>query len=190
MDFNEEIKKILGNAEIDEEAKQTAISKLVGENFVPSKKYSEDNATLKNKVKELENQVKTKDTEISGLKASNLTDAEKLEKIMKEMNKAKAEKILSQAGLGDAEISDMIDDIVSENTEVTENLANKIANTFTKQKEAIEKKVKEDLINNTPKPNGGNANKTMTKDEFFKLDYASQVEYKEKNPEMYKKIME
>ena len=59
-----------------------------------------------------------------------------------------------------------------------------------KQKEAIEKKVKEDLINNTPKPNGGDGNKTMTKDEFFKLDYASQVEYKEKNPEMYKKIME
>ncbi len=197
--MDEELSNVLGNEDLDSNAKAEAIKKLIGANYVPTKKYSDDVTTVKNENKQLKTSIKEKDTEIEGYKNSQLTDDQKKQKefddiantkrdLAIERSQIQAEKILSKVVSDDKELEILVKGISSEDMEATKTLAQELVNTITKQKEATEAKIREELINDTPKPKGGEADKTMTKDKFSKLSYNEQVKFKIENPEGYKQL--
>ena len=55
---------------------------------------------------------------------------------------------------------------------------------------AVEKKIRADVLKDTPKPEGGNGSDTMTKDKFLKMPIAEQHKYSVEHPEEYKKLYE
>ena len=143
--------------------------------------------------------LKTKDTEIEGYKNSQLTDDQKKQKELDDIANTKrdlaiersqiqAEKILSKVVTDDKELESLVKGISSEDIEATKVLAQNLVDTITKQKEATEAKIREELINDTPKPTGGEQDKPMTKEAFLKLGYNEQVKYKIENPEGYKQL--
>lgn len=195
--MEEELGNVLANEELDTNARLEAIKKLIGDNYVPTKKYSDDVANVKKENKQLKDSIKEKDTEIEGYKNSQLTDEQKRQKNLEEIETTKktlniersqiqAEKILSKVVDDEKELKSLVEGISSEDIEATKMLANSLVNTITKQKEATEAKVREELINNTPKPDGEDGDKAMTKEKFIALSYPEQVAYKEKNPEGYR----
>jgi hypothetical protein len=74
-------------------------------------------------------------------------------------------------------------------TDTAEAMANgemdKVFENQKKHNESVEKKIKSDLIAGTPKINGGNGNKTITKAEFDKMTYSERVKVFEENPDVY-----
>ncbi len=198
--MDEELSKILENEKLDSNAKAEAIKKIVGDKYVPTEKYSDDVVSVKNENKQLKESIKVKDTEIAGYKDSRLTEEQRKQKesedivsmkkeLAIEKSQIQAEKILSKVITDEKELEDLVRDIAKEDTEATKLLAQNIVNTINKQKEAAEARVKEELIKDTPKPNGGEQNQTMTKEEFNKLGYNEQVKYKTENPDGYKELM-
>lgn len=197
--MDEELGNVLDNAELDSKAKAEAIKKLIGDNYVPTKKYSDDVTTVKNENKQLKTSIKEKDTEIEGYKNSQLTDDQKKQKELDDIANTKrdlaiersqiqAEKILSKVVSDDKELESLVKGISSEDMEATKVLAQNLVDTITKQKEATEAKIREELINDTPKPTGGEQDKPMTKEAFLKLGYNEQVKFKTENPEGYKQL--
>ena len=55
---------------------------------------------------------------------------------------------------------------------------------------AVEKKIRADVLKDTPKPEGGNGSETMTKEKFLKMPIAEQHKYSVEHPEEYKKLYE
>lgn len=197
--MDEELNNVLDNAELDSNAKAEAIKKLIGSNYVPTEKYSNDVSSVKKENKTLKDALKTKDTEIEGYKNSQLTDDQKKQKELDDIANTKrdlaiersqiqAEKILSKVVTDDKELESLVKGISSEDIEATKVLAQNLVDTITKQKEATEAKIREELINDTPKPTGGEQDKPMTKEAFLKLGYNEQVKYKIENPEGYKQL--
>jgi len=95
-----------------------------------------------------------------------MTDEEKAQEEynkLKEENKrfkldtsrAKAMSVFSGAGLKEEEYSEILEDIVGEDPERTQKLAEKICKTITGQKTQVTEKIKQDIAGNTPKPQVG-----------------------------------
>jgi argininosuccinate lyase len=110
--------------------------------------------------------LKKVEEELEAEKNKNLTAEQKLQAELekaqlmqkdfaKKTNQLEVEKILVGAGLTKEDYAEYIDLLVSENAETSLKLANGLIGTLTKQKEATEKKVKADLLNGTPLPDGG-----------------------------------
>jgi hypothetical protein len=59
-----------------------------------------------------------------------------------------------------------------------------------KHLEAVAKKIREDVLKDTPKPEGGNGSDTMTKEKFSKMTVAEQYQFSVDHPEEYKKLYE
>ena len=57
-----------------------------------------------------------------------------------------------------------------------------------KHLEAVEKKIREDVLHNTPKPEGGNSSNTMTKEKLREMSANERYEYATKHPDEYKQI--
>ncbi|MCI8273538.1 MAG: hypothetical protein HFJ55_05600 [Clostridia bacterium] len=197
--MDEELSNVLGNEELDSNAKTEAIKKLIEDNYVSTEKYSHEVENVKKENKQLKSDIKAKNTEIEGYKNSQLTDDQKKQKELEDIANTKrdlaiersqiqAEKILSKVITDDKELECLVKDISKEDIEATKLLAQNIVNTITKQKEATEAKIREELINDTPKPTGGEADEVMTKDKFSKLSYNEQVKFKIENPEGYKQL--
>lgn len=197
--MDEELSNVLGNEDLDSNAKAEAIKKLIGDNYVPTKKYSDDVANVKKENKQLKDDIKTMNTKIEGYKNSQLTDDQKKQKELDDIANTKrdlaiersqiqAEKILSKVVADDKELESLVKGISSEDIEATKVLAQNLVDTITKQKEATEAKIREELINDTPKPTGGEQDKPITKEAFSKLSYNEQVKFKIENPEGYKQL--
>ena len=77
-------------------------------------------------------------------------------------------------------------------TETAEAMANgELDKVFANQKkhiEAVEKKIRADVLKATPTPEGGNGSETMTKEKFSKMSIAEQHKYSVEHPEEYKKL--
>lgn len=62
---------------------------------------------------------------------------------------------------------------------------------FTNQEkhlESVKKKVREDVLHSTPKPEGGNPSDTVTKETLRGMSAQERYEFSQKNPNEYKKI--
>ena len=57
-----------------------------------------------------------------------------------------------------------------------------------KHLEAVEKKIREDVLHNTPKPEGGSSSNTMTKEKLKAMSAIERYEFSQTNPEEYKQI--
>lgn len=57
-----------------------------------------------------------------------------------------------------------------------------------KHLDAVEKKIRADVLKDTPKPEGGNGSETITKEKFSKMSIAEQHKYSIEHPEEYKKL--
>ena len=77
-------------------------------------------------------------------------------------------------------------------TEAAEAMANgdteKVFANQKKHLEAVEKKIRSDILKDTPKPEGGNGSEIMTKEKFLKMTTAEQYKYSVDHPEEYKKL--
>ena len=57
-----------------------------------------------------------------------------------------------------------------------------------KHLETVEKKIRSDILKDTPKPDGGKGEKTITKEDFAKMTYSERVKVFDENPEIYKQL--
>lgn len=135
----------------------TAILNINGTDLAAAKKNNVDQKELK--------RLQENDAAYQKLLDADLTDAEKIQKALKEADNTKAEyakktnrldveKILISAGLEEDDYSGLIDGIVSEDAEKSKSMATSLANMLNKQKEATEQKVKEELMDKTKTPGG------------------------------------
>lgn len=203
MDYNEQLTSILSNTELDNEAKVSEIAKLTGTNFVSQSNYKKVQESL-NQANETMETYKTELTNVKGelenLKTSQMTDDEKLKDALAKAeerekaativtNKYAVREILAKEISDAKELSDLVEQITTDDIEKSKSIAENLAKTFKKQKEAVEAKTREELIKETPKPNGGDeGSKAYTKEEFMKLSYEEQLKYKTENPEGYRKL--
>lgn len=172
----EELQKILANADLDEAKKAEAIKTYVGNNFVPTSKYSD-------KVKEVETITTEKNNlsqEYEQFKQTKMTEEEKKTELAKkqeeanqkmtlEFSRMKAENIFAKSGFKEEDYSSILDTIVSTDIEKTKTLAETFCNTLVKQKENIEKQVKENIVKGTKTPPAGNAGSSSEKEKYEKL---------------------
>ena len=115
-------------------------------------------------------------------------DAEKMEALIKERDELLREKTISghkaqYLALGYEE---------KLATETAEALANgELDKVFANQKkhnESVEKKIRADVLKETPKPEGGAGSETITKEIFSKMSIAEQHKYSVEHPEEYKML--
>lgn len=57
-----------------------------------------------------------------------------------------------------------------------------------KHLESVEKKIREDVLHSTPKPEGGNSSNTMTKEKLREMSTSERYEFSLAHPDEYKKI--
>lgn len=57
-----------------------------------------------------------------------------------------------------------------------------------KHQDTVEKKIRADVLKETPKPEGGNGSQTITKEKFSKMTIAEQHKFSVEHPEEYKKL--
>jgi hypothetical protein len=75
MDFNEEVAKVLGNAELDEQAKTAEIAKITGQCFVSRDKHNKE-------IAEKDTALNSTKKEYEDFKQSKMTDEEKSKAIL------------------------------------------------------------------------------------------------------------
>jgi hypothetical protein len=115
-------------------------------------------------------------------------DAEKYEEVVKERDALLREKNI--LGHKTKYLSLGYDEALA--NETAEAMVNgEIDKVFANQKkhlEAVEKKIRADVLKDTPKPEGGKGSDTITKEQFSKMSISEQHKYSVEHPEEYKKL--
>lgn len=77
-------------------------------------------------------------------------------------------------------------------TEVAEAMMNgdtdKVFTCHKKHLDSVEKKIREDVLKNTPRPTGGNGSDIITKEKFSKMSIEEQYKFSTEHPEEYKML--
>ena len=150
----EDIKKQFPDAT---EEQITAILNINGTDVTNAKKNNVDPKILK--------KLQEDSAAYAKLQEAGLTDEEKIQKALQEAkdskiefakksNRLDAEKILVGAGLTEEDYKDLIDGIVTDDAEVTKNMATNLASLISKQKDSAIQKTKEELMDGTNTPGG------------------------------------
>ena len=117
-------------------------------------------------------------------------DAEKYEEVVKERDALLREKTI--LGHKTKFLSLGYDESLA--NETAEAMANgELDKVFANQKkhlETVEKKIRADVLKDTPQPEGGNGSDTMTKEKFLKMSVLEQHKFSTEHPEEYKKLYE
>ena len=115
-------------------------------------------------------------------------DAEKMEEIIKERDALLREKTIATHKAKYLALG--YDENLANDT--AEAMANgELDKVFANQKkhlEAVEKKIRADVLKDTPTPEGGNSSETITKEKFSKMSTAEQYKFSVEHPEEYKKL--
>ena len=115
-------------------------------------------------------------------------DAEKWEELIKERDALLREKTV--AGHKAKYLALGYDEKLA--TETAEAMANgELDKVFANQRkhiESVEKKIRADVLKETPKPEGGNSSGTITKEQFSKMAIDEQYKFSVEHPEEYKKL--
>ena len=115
-------------------------------------------------------------------------DAEKYEEVVKERDALLKEKTIlghktKYLSLGYEE------SLANETAEAMVNgELDKVFANHKKHLDAVEKKIRADVLKDTPKPEGGNGSETMTKEKFRKMSTAEQYKFSVDHPEEYKQL--
>ena len=115
-------------------------------------------------------------------------DAEKMEALIKERDALLREKTL--AGHKAKYLALGYDESLANDTAeaMVEGDLDKMFANQKKHHEALEKKIRADVLKDTPKPEGGNGSETITKEKFSKMSIAEQMKYSVDHPEEYKML--
>ena len=115
-------------------------------------------------------------------------DAEKWEELIKERDALLREKTISGHKANYLALG--YDEKLA--TETAEAMANgELDKVFANQRkhiESVEKRIRADVLKETPKPEGGNSSETITKEKFSKMSIAEQYKYSVEHPEEYKQL--
>lgn len=103
----------------------------------------------------------------------------KYDALLKESNISKNKARLLALGYEDALASDTAEAMV--NGELDKVFANQ-----KKHLDAVEKKIRSNILKDTPKPDGGNSGKEITKEQFDAMGYSDRLQVYNENPELYK----
>ena len=117
--------------------------------------------------------------------------AQKERALALDRNELEAKKVLSAAGISDDEIASVIGSIVSEDADKTVSSATALATLVTGQKTMAAEAERKKMMSGTTKPQGSSgATKTVTREQFAKMDYAQMEKLFEENPELFKQLNE
>lgn len=117
--------------------------------------------------------------------------AQKERALALDRNELEAKKVLSAAGISDDEIESVIGSIVSEDADKTVSGATALAALVTGQKTLAAENERKKMMSGTTKPQGSSgAQKTVTREQFAKMDYAQMEKLFEENPELFKQLNE
>lgn len=107
-------------------------------------------------------------------------------------NQLEAKAIFVEAGCFDAdEIDDLVAQVSNGDLDVTKANAKRIVDTVNKQREAVEKATKNELLKGNPKIDDlGGGEATMKKSEFKALPIEKQIEMKQANPDIISQLTE
>ena len=115
-------------------------------------------------------------------------DAEKMEAIIKERDALRRETTISKnkahfltLGYEDALANEAAEAMMNGDTD-------KVFAAQKKHLTSVEKKIREEVLKDTPKPGGGNSSPTVTKEIFSKMSLAEQYEFSKSHPEEYKQL--
>ena len=115
-------------------------------------------------------------------------DAEKMDEIIKERDALLREKTIATHKAKYLALG--YDENLANDT--AEAMANgELDKVFANQKkhlEAVEKKIRADVLKDTPTPEGGEGSETITKEKFSKMSIAEQHKFSVEHPEEYKKL--
>ena len=115
-------------------------------------------------------------------------DAEKWDEIVKERDALLREKTIATHKAKYLSLG--YDESLANDT--AEAMANgELDKVFANQKkhlDAVEKRIRADVLKDTPAPEGGNGSETITKEKFSKMSIAEQYKYSVEHPEEYKKL--
>ncbi len=115
-------------------------------------------------------------------------DAEKWEEIVKERDALLREKTIATHKAKYLSLG--YDENLANDT--AEAMANgELDKVFANQKkhlETVEKKIRADVLKETPSPEGGNGSETITKEKFLKMPIDEQMKFSTEHPEEYKKL--
>lgn len=161
--FEEELGKIFTEEEIE---KLEQVKKLVGSNFVPTSRLTEEKEKLKGELATIAEEKNSILSEYEEFKKSKMTDTEKetqkilqQEKELKEtktlLGKLEASAIFADAGFKKEDYEGLLDTIVQTDPAKTKSFAQQLVQNLVKQQEDITNKVKEEIIKGTTKPEGG-----------------------------------
>lgn len=165
--MKEEIEKVLSDETLTtNEERVDAIAKSLATLMIPKDKYNDLNA----KYKTVESNYTTLSTEYDDFKKSKMTDDEKREAELKQLEvdkKANALKTSELAVKGlfldngikvtdeDTELKETLQNIISEDCDKSVKLANNFITLLNKTKEQTKNETTTELLNSTPKPVGG-----------------------------------
>ena len=192
-----DIKELLGDAYKEGMTIEEINTALADKNFV-------DPSTLPKSVsKELYDKTSSElakyKKENEDLKSASLTDNEKLQKALGDAETARldfikksvrldVEKVFVDGGLTEDEYKDIIDGIVTADSEASVAMAKNIVSVIAAKETAKEKTVKAKLLEGTPKPPAGKGSEGMTIDKFKQLSPQDRLKFSQENPDEYKKL--
>lgn len=198
--MKEKIKGILAELEIDNvDEVVDNIAKEVALHTVPKDKYND----VSNRLKNVESEKSTIETELEDLKNKNLTDEQKLAKdqadlekktkeLNKELNKLKAKDIFKNANIADDKIEELLGKVVSDDEKTTLDLANSFADILKTNTEAAKAQASADLLTSTPKPSvkaDSSNSKTYTKEDFIKMSFQEKKDLFATDAEQYNSLV-
>lgn len=158
--MDEELVRILANAELDDDSKATAIKELVGKNFIPTSKFNNEKTKQKQAYDDLKSEYEkfkeTKMTDEEKQAEREKAQTEEYKKVKMQLNEMTAKNIFSEAGFNKNDYGELLNSIVQEDSEKTKTLAEIICNTMLNQKKEIEKQITDKIVKGTQKPPAGN----------------------------------
>lgn len=105
----------------------------------------------------------------------------KYDALLKESEISKNKARLMTLGYEDALATEVAEAMIAGDTD-------KVFSAHKKHLETVEKKIRESVLKDTPKPNGGNGSPTITKETFSKMSMAEQYKFSKEHPEEYKQL--
>lgn len=159
-----DLKTLLGDAykegmTVDEINKALADKDLVDRSTLPKTVLKETFDKTASELAELKKKFKTVEESSMTAEEKAKRAAEEAELKAKEytvkLNRLEIEKLFVQSGLSDKEYNPILDGIVSDDLEKSKVLASSILTTFKSKITSTEQKVKEELLNNTPRTPAG-----------------------------------
>lgn len=198
--MKDKIKEILSELELENvDNIVDKITKEIALLTVPKNKYND----LSDRLKNVQEEKTTIETELEELKSQNLSDEDKRKKEQEDfdkktkelsiqLNKVKAKEIFKEAKISDEKIEELLQKVVSEDEKNTLDLANSFAEILKTKVDDTKKQTETDLLENTPKPNvktQPNGSKTYTKEDFLKMSYSEKKNLLNTDREQYNQLL-